>query len=129
MKLHQLRYLAEIARHGLSFSRAAAALHTSQPGISKQMRLLEDELGVPLFVRSGNRIIDLTEPGRRIVDIAAGVLRGADSLKAVAGEFATGDSGRFDIAATFTLARYVLPPVLKRFTERYPAVQLKLVQG
>ena len=88
---------------------AAATLHTSQPGISKQMRLLEDERGVQLFVRSGNRIVDLTEPGRRIVDIASGVLRGTESLKAAAKEFVASDSGRLDVAATFTLARSCYP--------------------
>ncbi|HZY08743.1 MAG TPA: LysR family transcriptional regulator, partial [Ilumatobacteraceae bacterium] len=70
MKLHQLRYLCEIVKRDLSFSSAAEALHTSQPGISKQMRLLEQELGVDLFIRSGNRIVELTEPGRRVAEIA-----------------------------------------------------------
>jgi LysR family cys regulon transcriptional activator len=84
MKLQQLRYLGEIAKRDLSFSSAADALHTSQPGISKQMRLLEQELGVDVFVRSGNRIIALTEPGTRIVEIATQVLRQTESIKAAA---------------------------------------------
>ncbi|MDB5863457.1 MAG: transcriptional regulator, LysR family [Betaproteobacteria bacterium] len=129
MKLHQLRYLCEIAKRDLSFSNAAAALHTSQPGISKQMRLLEQELGVDLFVRSGNRISDLTEPGRRIVDIAAVILRQTDSIKAAAHEFLEGHTGRLNVAATFTLGRYVLPGVLQRFVVRYPQVQLELLHG
>lgn len=129
MKLHQLRYLCEIAKRDLSFSNAAAALHTSQPGISKQMRLLEQELGVDLFIRNGNRIIELTEPGRRIVDIATVILRQADSIKAAAREFTAGETGHLNVAATFTLARYVLPGVLQRFAERYPQVALKLLHG
>src|SRR6478672_6724603 len=107
MKLHQLRYLCEIVKRDLSFSSAAEALHTSQPGISKQMRLLEQELGVDLFIRSGNRIVDLTEPGRRIVDIANGILRQTDSIKAAAHEFTDGATGKLNVAATFTLARYM----------------------
>src|SRR5262245_2826551 len=109
MKLHQLRYLCEIARQGLSFSSAAAALHTSQPGISKQIRLLEEELGVDLFIRNGNRIVEMTEPARRIVAIANLVLRQLDDVKAVASEFREGSAGRLTVAATFTFARYILP--------------------
>jgi LysR family cys regulon transcriptional activator len=129
MKLHQLRYLCEIAKRDLSFSNAAVSLHTSQPGISKQIRLLEEELGVHLFIRRGNRITDLTEPGRRILDIATIILRQTDGIKAAAREFMEGDSGRLSVAATFTLARYVLPRVLQQFIARYPRVELKLLHG
>lgn len=129
MKLQQLRYLREIAHRNLSFSRAAAALHTSQPGISKQMRLLEQELGVDLFIRSGNRIIELTEPGRHIVDIAMLVLRQTDNIKAAASEYRGGETGRLTVAATFTLARYVLPGAFQRFAAQYPKVELKLLHG
>jgi LysR family transcriptional regulator, cys regulon transcriptional activator len=129
MKLHQLRYLCEIAKRDLSFSNAAESLHTSQPGISKQMRLLEQELGVDLFIRSGNRIIDLTEPGRRIVDIAQSILRQTETIKDTAQEFREGASGRLPVAATFTLARYVLPRALQQFVARYPRVELTLLHG
>jgi LysR family cys regulon transcriptional activator len=129
MKLQQLRYLCEIAKRDLSFSSAAQALHTSQPGISKQMRLLEEELGVDVFVRSGNRIVALTEPGTRIVEIATQVLRQTESIKAAAHEFTHGDGGTLRVAATFTLARYVLPRVLRAFVTRYPRVELKLLNG
>jgi LysR family cys regulon transcriptional activator len=129
VKLHQLRYLCEIARRNLSFSGAAAALHTSQPGISKQMRLLEQELGVDLFIRRGNRIIELTEPGRRIVDIAMVVLRQTDNIKGAASEFMEGENGQLNVAATFTLARYVLPGVFQRFVAKYSKVELKLLHG
>lgn len=129
MKLHQLRYLCEIVRRDLSFSSAADALHTSQPAVSKQMRLLEEELGVDLFVRSGNRIVELTEPGRRIVDIANVVLRHTESIKAAAREFVEGAAGTLSVGATFTLARYMLPAALQRFTKTYPKVELKLLHG
>lgn len=129
MKLQQLRYLAEIAKRGLSFSAAAAALHTSQPGISKQIRLLEDELAVDLFIRNGNRIMDITEPGRRIVELADLMLRQMDNVKTTAKEFTDGDTGRLNVAATFTFARYVLPEIFRRFVKRYPKVALNLVQG
>jgi len=129
VKLHQLRYLCEIARQGLSFSGAAGALHTSQPGISKQIRLLEEELGVDLFIRSGNRILEMTEPARRIVAIANLVFRELDDIKAVAGEFKEGNTGRLNVAATFTFARYILPDVLRRFVGRYPKVEMNLLQG
>jgi LysR family cys regulon transcriptional activator len=129
MKLHQLRYLSEIAGQGLNFSNAAAALHTSQPGISKQIRLLEEELGVQLFIRNGNRIVEMTEPGRRIVEIANLVLRQLEDVRAAAREFTDGDTGRLNVAATFTFARYVLPAVFQRFATRYPKVELNLLQG
>src|SRR6476661_1273110 len=129
MKLHQLRYLCEIVKRDLSFSSAAEALHTSQPGISKQMRLLEQELGVDLFIRSGNRIVDLTEPGRRVAEIANVILRHTESIKAAAQEFVEGGVGQLSVGATFTLARYALAPVLQRFITRYPRVELKLLHG
>lgn len=129
MKTHQLRYLTEIAAQGLNFSNAAAALHTSQPGISQQIRLLEEELGVDLFIRNGSRIVEMTEPGRRIVEIAKLVLRQMDDIKAVASEFTEGDKGKLVVAATFTFAHYVLPDVFRRFVELHPKVELALLQG
>ena len=128
MKLHQLRYLCEIARQGLNFSRAAAALRTSQPGISKQIRLLEEELGVDLFIRNGNRIIEMTEPARRIVAMASVALRELEGVKDVAREFREGGGGRLNVAATFTFARYILPQALRRFVTRYPGVEVNLRQ-
>ena len=82
MKLQQLRYLHEVAKRGLNLSEAALALHTSQPGISKQVRLLEEELGVQILVRNGKRVVDVTEPGRIILDIAARILRDTGQKKA-----------------------------------------------
>jgi len=129
VKLHQLRYLCEIARQGLSFSGAAGSLHTSQPGISKQIRLLEVELGVDLFIRNGNRILEMTEPARQIISIANLVFRELDDIKAVASEFHEGNAGRLTLAATFTFARYILPDALRRFVARHPKVEVGLLQG
>lgn len=119
----------QVARGGLNVSDAAEALHTSQPGISKQIRLLEDELGVDVFVRHGKRVIDITEPGHAVVAIAERVLREADNLKRVGQEFASEAAGSLTIATTHTQARYALPEVIRRFTEKYPKVRLALHQG
>ncbi|MCW5599249.1 MAG: HTH-type transcriptional regulator CysB [Nitrosomonas sp.] len=129
MRLQQLRYLSEIVRQNLNLSKAAERLHTSQPGISRQIQLLEEELGVTIFVRNGKRIVKLTPPGQAIVDIAEKMLRDADNLKQIGLEFSDTTSGELIIATTHTQARYALPPIIKRFTERYPKVKLILRQG
>ena len=120
MNLQQLRYLCAIVDHGLNVSVAAEALFTSQPGISKQIRQLEDELGVPIFVRQGKRLAALTAGGEVIVATARRALQELSNLKRVGAEFKGEDTGTLAIATTHTQARYVLPPVLKRFAERYP---------
>ena len=129
MKLQQLRYLCEVVNHGLNLSKAAEFLHTSQPGISKQIRLLETELGVDIFVRNGKRVVETTPPGRAILEIAERMLKDAKNLKQVGQEFANEASGSLTIATTHTQARYALPPVIKDFTLRYPKVKLILRQG
>ncbi|HEY0335704.1 MAG TPA: CysB family HTH-type transcriptional regulator [Burkholderiales bacterium] len=129
MKLQQLRYLREVVRRGLNVSEAAEALYTSQPGISKQIRMLEDELGVQILVRHGKRVVDLTEPGRIIVDIADRMLQDAESLRAVGREFGKEDTGTFTIATTPTQARYALPAVVERFIKRHARVRLSLREG
>jgi LysR family cys regulon transcriptional activator len=129
MNLQQLRYLNEIVRRGLNISDAAAALYTSQPGISKQIKLLEEELGIEIFVRNGKRIVALTEPGKAILDIAKRILHESDNLKQVGQEFQSQDSGHLILAATHTQARYMLPPVVKQFVKMYPKVKLGLHQG
>src|SRR5687768_8501452 len=129
MKLQQLRYLREVVRRGLNVSEAAEALYTSQPGISKQIRLLEEELGVQILVRHGKRVVGLTEPGRIIVDIAERMLQDAESLKAVGREFGQEDTGELSIATTPTQARYALPAVVQRFMKRHPRVRLSLREG
>ncbi len=129
MNLQQLRYLHEVARQGLNVSNAAVALYTSQPGVSKQIRLLEEELGVTIFTRSGKRLTGITEPGRQVLDIVTRMLEDAGNLKRVGEDYADEASGTLDVATTHTQARYLLPPVVKRFMERYPRVHLRLHQG
>lgn len=129
MKLQQLRYITEVARCGLNVSEAAEALYTSQPGVSKQIRLLEDELGITIFERSGKRFTGLTEPGRAVLDIAERILREAENLKRVSAEFARGDAGSLVIAATHTQARYALPMVVRDFVAQHPNVRLTMHQG
>ena len=129
MKLQQLRYLREVAKCGLNLSVAAEALHTSQPGISKQIRQLEDELGVDILIRHGKRVVDVTEPGRVILGIAERILQDTENLKQVAGEFRDQAAGTLTIATTHTQARYSLPKVVSAFKRRYPKVRLMLKQG
>jgi LysR family transcriptional regulator, cys regulon transcriptional activator len=129
MKLQQLRYICEVARQNLNLSTAAESLYTSQPGISKQILSLEEELGVDIFVRHGKRFVAVTEPGKAILDIARRVLNDVENLRQVGEEFTGEDSGRLTIATTHTQARYALPQVIQRFTKRFPAVRLSLRQG
>jgi len=129
MKLQQLRYLAEVAKRGLNLSEAAESLHTSQPGISKQIRQLEDELGVEILVRHGKRVVEMTEPGRVILGIAERILQDTENLKQVGREFHDQAAGTLTIATTHTQARYSLPRVVSAFKGRYPKVRLTLKQG
>jgi len=129
MKLQQLRYLREVAKRGLNLSEAAEALHTSQPGISKQIRLLEDELGVDILVRHGKRVVDVTKPGRVILDITERILQDTENLKQVGREFQDQAAGTLTIATTHTQARYSLPNVVSAFKQKYPKVRLTLKQG
>jgi len=129
MKLQQLRYLQAVVKHGLNLSDAAAALHTSQPGISKQIRQLEDELGVDILVRNGKRVVDVTTPGHVVVDIVERVLQDIENLKQVGREFRDQAAGTLTIATTHTQARYSLPRVVSAFKQQYPNVRLTLKQG
>ncbi len=129
MNLQQLRYLNEIVRQGLNISGAAETLFTSQPGISKQIKQLEEELGIEIFVRNGKRIVAITEPGKAVLSIAQRMLHDVDNLKQVGQEFCAQDTGLLTIATTHTQARYALPPVVKQFMKRYPKVKLGLHQG
>lgn len=129
MKLQQLRYICTVARHGLNVSEAAEILHTSQPGVSKQIRLLEEELQIEIFLRNGKRLTDVTAAGRLIISMAEKILRNMDNIKDVAAEFSSKTRGSLSIATTHTQARYALPRVIKTFTQRYPEVRLNLHQG
>jgi len=129
MNLQQLRYVRETVRQGLNLTEAARVLFTSQPGVSKQIRELEEELGVDIFVRRGKRLVDLTEPGRAVVAVIERLLAEAENLKRVGQEFADQDAGGLTIATTHTQARYALPGVVSEFRSRYPKVRLSLAQG
>jgi len=129
MKLQQLRYIWEVTRHQLNVSATAQSLFTSQPGISKQIRLLEDELGVEIFARSGKHLTRVTPAGEAIVDLAGKVLRTVDDIKHVAQEHSDERRGSLAIATTHTQARYVLPGVIGEFRQKYPDVALHMQQG
>ncbi|MDE3020646.1 MAG: HTH-type transcriptional regulator CysB [Pseudomonadota bacterium] len=129
MKLQQLRYVTTVARQGMNVSDAAVILNTSQPGVSKQISMLEDELNVDIFVRSGKRLTGLTEPGQLICRIAERILREAQNVKRVAEEFTQESNGSLVIATTHTQARYALPKIVQAFREQYPNVRLGLHQG
>lgn len=129
MKLHQLRYLHEVVRQGLNITSAAEALYTSQPGVSKQIQLIEEELGLQIFNRNGKRLTGLTEPGREIVALATKVMRDVENIRRVGDEFSDVDSGALTIATTHTQARYKLPAAVKAFMMQYPKVKLNIHQG
>jgi LysR family cys regulon transcriptional activator len=129
MNLQQLRYAAQVARRGLNISEAAAALHTSQPGVSKQLRALEEELGVEIFVRQGRRLTAVTEAGREILAGIERILAEIANLRAVGEEHASPGRGSLVLAVTHTQARYALPRVVAAFKRRFPEVHLKMLQG
>jgi LysR family cys regulon transcriptional activator len=129
VKLQQLRYVVEIVRRGNHLSAAAEALNTSQPGVSRQIQLLELELGFEIFVRTRNRIIGLTEPGEIVFTIAQRIATDVNALKRLKTDMTSGNSGVFTIGTTPFQARYTLPRVVEQFVKRYPEVRLELRQG
>src|SRR3974390_2481997 len=124
MTLQQLRYLCQVVENRFNITEAAGLLHTSQPGVSKQIRLLERELGVDILVRSGNRVIGMTEAGMQLVGAAQRVLAGSRQLEEIAREFKHQDEGQLTVATTHLHARYSLLPVIKSFANLYPQVEL-----
>lgn len=129
MKLQQLKYIWEITRHNLNVSATAQSLYTSQPGISKQIRLLEDELGVEIFARSGKHLTRVTPAGQAIVDLAGEILSTVENIKQVAQEHSDERRGSLAIATTHTQARYALPPLISEFTRKFPDVAFHMQQG
>lgn len=129
MKLQQLRYICEIARAGLKVSDAAANLFTSQPGISKQVRLLEEELGVQIFRRSGKHFAEITPAGREIIKRAEQILLEVRNIKELAQEYADEGHGSLSIATTHTQACYALPDAIQRFRTQYPKISLHIHMG
>jgi LysR family cys regulon transcriptional activator len=129
MKLHQLRYLVAVADSELNITAAARALHTSQPGVSKQLKLLEHELGFRVFVRDGRALVRATPAGDQVIARARTVLREVVNIRGLAAELRKDHAGSLSIATTHTQARYVLPEVLKVFRQKFPQVRLHLHQG
>ena len=129
MKLQQLRYIWEVAQRDFKVSQTAESLFTSQPGISKQIRLLEEELGVEIFNRNGKNFVSLTPAGERIVAIAGEVLAKSHDIRQIADEYLDRDVGVLSIATTHTQARYALPGVLRSFIDRHPSIRLTIHQG
>jgi LysR family cys regulon transcriptional activator len=129
MNLHQLRFVREAVRQNFNLTEAAKALFTSQPGVSKAIIELEEELGIDIFTRHGKRIRGLTEPGRAVLKSVEMIMQEIESLKRIGKEFAAQDSGSFTIATTHTQARYSLPRVVQLFAQKYPKVRLSLLQG
>ncbi|STO53846.1 transcriptional regulator CysB [Canicola haemoglobinophilus] len=129
MKIQQLRYIVEIVNQNMNVTEAANALFTSQPGISKQVRLLEDELGLEIFERNGKHIKGLTPAGAKIVNVARELLVKTQSIKAIANEYTRPNCGVLRIATTNTQARYMLPSVIELFSKQYPEVSLHIHQG
>ncbi|MGB3072452.1 MAG: CysB family HTH-type transcriptional regulator [Ottowia sp.] len=129
MNFQQLRSVREAVRCGFNLTDVAEALHTSQPGVSRQIRELEDELGIEIFVRAGKRLTGLTPPGATLLPVVERLLLEAENLKRAGDDFSASMVGQLSIAATHSQARYALPPVVRDFRERYPHVSLHLRQG
>jgi len=129
MKFQQLRYLVAVHENGLNITAAARQLHTSQPGVSRQLKLLEEELGFQLFEREGRALTRTTDAGEEIISRAASILREMQNIRRTSAELRKADGGTLSIATTHTQARYVLPPVIRAFRLKYPKVRLHLHQG
>ena len=129
MNLHQFRFVQEAARRNLNLTEAAKALHTSQPGVSKAIIELEEELGVEIFARHGKRLKRITEPGQHVLKSIEMIMREVGNLKRIGEQFSSQDSGTLSIATTHTQARYVLPVPVAKLREAFPKVNVSLHQG
>lgn len=129
MKLQQLKYIWEVSQNNLNVTATAERLFTSQPGISKQIRMLEDELGMQIFQRTGKHLTEITPAGTGIIKIAGEILDKVENISRLALEFSDQKRGSLSIATTHTQARYVLPSVIQTFIEQYPEVSLHMHQG
>jgi LysR family cys regulon transcriptional activator len=129
MKLQQLKYLLAIVDNGLNITAAAERLYTSQPGVSKQLKLLEEELGLQLFTRKGKSLGGITAAGKQVIERARVVMQEVENIRSLASDYYHEEEGTLSIATTHTQARYVLPEIIKAFRDRYPRVSLELHQG
>ena len=129
MKLQQLRCIFQIVQSEFNISKASEVLNTSQPGVSKQIKLLEDEIGIKIFQRNGKRLVNLTEPGELILSSIETILQESNNIKVISVEYTEKDQGTFTIATTHTQARYKLPKVVEEFVKKYPKTNLNIHQG
>ena len=129
MNFQQLRIIRETLRQDFNLTEVASALYTSQPGVSKHIKDLEDELGIEIFVRRGKRLLGLTEPGKELAGVEDRILLDTQNLRRIADHFASRETGHFTVATTHTQARYALPRIIKWFKTDYPKVHLALHQG
>ena len=129
MKLQQLRFLDAVVRNDLNVSSAAEELYTSQPGVSHQIKLLEDELDIQIFERSGKKLTAISPAGHAILEHVVNLLDSAKNIKQAAHEFSKSNRGSLTIATTHTQAQFILPPILQRFSEKYPQIELRVHQG
>ena len=129
MNFQQLRIVRETVRQDFNLTEVANALYTSQPGVSKHIKDLEDELGIEIFIRRGKRLLGLTEPGKELVEVVERILLDTHNLRRIADQFASRETGHFVVATTHTQARYALPAIIKWFKTDYPKVHLTLLQG
>ncbi len=129
MKLQQLRCVDEIVKNGFNISKSAEAMHTSQPGVSKQIQLLEDEIGIKIFNRNGKRLVGLTDPGKEVYISISEVLKETNNIKNISADYKENNSGEFSIATTHTQARYKLPNIVEEFVKKYPKINLNIHQG
>ena len=129
MKLQQLRCVFQIVQSEFNISKASEALNTSQPGVSKQIKLLEDEIGIKIFQRNGKRLVNLTEPGELVLSSIEIILQESNNIKVISEEYIEKDQGTFTIATTHTQARYKLPKVVEEFVKKYPKINLNIHQG
>ena len=129
MKLQQLRCISQIVQSEFNISKASEVLNTSQPGVSKQIKLLEDEIGIKIFQRNGKRLVGLTEPGKTVLGSIEAILQEANNIKVISEEYIQKDQGTFTIATTHTQARYKLPKVVEEFVKKYPKINLNIHQG
>ena len=129
MKLQQLRCVYQIVQNGFNISKAAASLYTSQPGVSKQVQLLEDEVGIKIFQRNGKRLTGLSDAGSTLYKPISEIIREIANIKNISSEYKKDDTGTFTIATTHTQARYKLPKVVEGFAKQYPKINLNIHQG
>ncbi len=129
MKLQQLRYIREVYLNHLNVTATAERLYTSQPGISKQIKLLEEELGIDIFIRGGKQLVGVTPGGEEIIRASGEILGKVDNIRRIAEEHLDPEVGELSIATTHTQARYALPKDIQRFIKKYPKIRLTIHQG